>query len=62
MIVYWSDMRAVKYCRKGTQAFFKNHDLDWSDFLKNGIDAQKLIDTNDFMALAVVEYVKNGRK
>lgn len=55
------DIRAAKMCSKGTRKFFERHELDWDDFLKNGIDAQKFIDTGDAMALQVVE-VARGRR
>jgi len=56
MKIYIRHIRAAKYCRKeGVKPFFDAHHWDWSDFLANGIDAQKLIDTQDTMALNVVE-------
>lgn len=56
MKIYIRHIRAAKYCRKGgVKPFFDAHDWDWPDFLANGIDAQKLIDTQDAMALNVVK-------
>ena len=56
MKIYIRHIRAAKYCRKeGVKPIFDAHDWDWPDFLANGIDAQKLIDTQDAMALKVVE-------
>lgn len=49
------DIRAVKMCSRGTRAFFIKHDLDWDEFLSEGIEAQKLLDTGDAMAIKVVE-------
>jgi hypothetical protein len=51
-------IRAAKLCRRGTKAFFERHDLDWIDFLKNGIEAEKLAATGDAMALRVVEIAR----
>lgn len=48
-------------CRRGMQAFYKRHGLDWSEFLKNGTDEQVLLDTGDAMAKYLVE-VAHGRK
>lgn len=61
IIVIQKDMRALQYCSRGVRDFFKRHDLDYSDFLKNGIPAEKLLETGDAMAQAVVE-VARGRK
>ena len=56
MKIYIRHIREAGYCRKeGVKPFFDAHHWDWSDFLANGIDAQKLIDTQDAMALKVVE-------
>lgn len=59
MRIYIRHMRAAGYCRKeGVKPFFNARNWDWQDFLANGIEAQKLIDTNDAMALRVVEIAK----
>ena len=56
MKIYIRHIRAAGYCRKeGVKPFFDARNWCWLDFLQNGIDAQKLIDTNDAMALRVVE-------
>lgn len=54
-IITMRDIRAVKMCSRGTRAFFIKHDLDWDEFLSEGIEAQKLLDTGDAMAIKVVE-------
>jgi hypothetical protein len=48
-------IRAAKLCSPGARDWWKHQGLDWSDFLDNGIPAQTLIDTNDPLALRVVE-------
>jgi hypothetical protein len=55
------DVRSLKMCSGGARKFFERHNLDWQDFIKNGIPAQKFIDTKDVMALKVVE-VARGRQ
>lgn len=56
MKVYMRHVRAAGYCRKeGVKPFFDARNWDWLDFIKNGINAEKLIETNDAMALKVVE-------
>ena len=60
--VYLHHLRDVRYCINGTRLFFERHHLDWQDFKRNGIDAEKLIKTNDIMAIKLAEAAqKNGR-
>lgn len=61
IIVRMSDIRAVSQCSKGARAFAEIHKLDWSDFLKNGVDCGTLMDLDDVMAMQVVRYA-NGRR
>lgn len=61
VLVFQKDMRSLKYCSRGVRDFFKRHELDYSDFLKNGIPASTLEATGDAMAKAVAE-VARGRK
>lgn len=56
MTVTHNDMKAFKYCNRGARAFFERHALDWPDFVKNGIDAEKLLRTGDEMAAQLVEF------
>jgi len=60
MIIKMIHMRQAKMCSPGTRLFFMRHGLDWSDFLKNGIEEERLLNTGDSMAKQVVE-VANGR-
>lgn len=43
------------FCARGIRVWFGRHGLDYSDFLKNGIDEEQLLKTGDPMAAAVVE-------
>jgi len=61
IVVTMTDVRAAKMCSGGARAFFKRYELDWQDFLKNGISSKVLIELGDPMALQVVE-VARGRK
>lgn len=61
MKIYMSDIRNAKMCARGTRAFFILHGLDFQDFLKNGIDVEKILNTKDAMAIQVVE-LKYGRQ
>ena len=63
VIVKIEHCRQLKYCSSGIRALFKRYSMDYSDFLKNGIEAEKLLaaTNNDGMANAAVE-VARGRK
>lgn len=54
-------IREAGMCSKGTRAFFEAHNLDWNEFLREGIDAAKLEATGDAMAIKVAKVAKNGR-
>lgn len=41
-------------CDDGAKRWWKRHNLDWSDFLANGIDGQVLLDTGCGLAKRVV--------
>jgi len=56
--VTMADVRACKMCARGARAFFRRHGLDWSQFIREGIDAEVLMATGDAMAMRVVEHAK----
>jgi hypothetical protein len=59
LIVTPLHIQAAHIClRPGAQSFFKRHGFDFRDFMRNGIDAEKLIATGDAMALAVVDIAR----
>lgn len=65
MIVRHSDLRALGYCNNGARDFFKKHNLDWTEFVKNGLPEEQFIETGDAMAIRLVEFTKervNGRR
>lgn len=53
--VYMRHLRAEKLCSGGAREWWKRHDLNWSHFLANGIEASVLEATGDAFALRVVE-------
>jgi len=68
LIVTALHVQAAHMCLDpGARMFFKRHNLDFRDFIHNGIDAELLLATGDAMALAVVEIARkeagelNGR-
>ena len=46
------------FCRGRSRAWFRRHDLDWRDFVRNGIDAEILTATGDGLAIALVEWAQ----
>jgi hypothetical protein len=53
-----ADVRASKMCAKGARKFFARHNLDWSKFLREGIDVSEIEAINDSMAMRVVDHVR----
>jgi hypothetical protein len=51
-------VRAAKLCSRGARAWFKHYELDYNDFLTNGILAAKLEATGDPLALRAVAAAK----
>ena len=62
MKVTMQDVRAAKMCSRGARLFLKRHGVDWSEFLAEGVDAEKLIATGDAMALRVVRKANVRRR
>lgn len=58
---YMRDVRAVHMCSRGTREWFERHNLDWSDFLKNGVPVEILDAIGDPMGIAVAEAAR-GRQ
>lgn len=50
--------RQLDYCSRGIRRFFKQYKLDLRDFLKNGIEEEVLLKTNDPHALKLIEHAK----
>lgn len=48
--VYRRHLSALKYCARGSREFFNKHGLSWAEFLRNGIERDRLYNTNDAMA------------
>lgn len=59
MIITMNDVTAAGHCARGTRRWFEQHDMDFKDFLKNGIDADLFIEKGDHLAADVVEKAKN---
>lgn len=68
VIVTMSDVRGIRGCSRGARYFCQTHGIDWSDFLKNGVPAERLEATGDAQALRLTGYARqraeanNGRR
>lgn len=65
MIITMAHLRSIPgygprpgFCARGSRQFFARYGLDWDDFRRNGIDAEKLRATGDALALAVIEHAQ----
>lgn len=46
------------YCARKSREFFAAHGLDWLDFVRNGIPAERLIATGDALARHLVDHAR----
>lgn len=60
MRVFRSHMDEIQppYCANGSRRWAARIGLNWADFIREGIEADKLEATGDAMALKLVEYVR----
>lgn len=61
MIVTINHIRAYGYCAKGARNFFKSYQLDWQDFLKSGIESDRLLSTHNALATSLVQYAQGDK-
>lgn len=60
LIITVADLRRSGVC-PDARHFFTRHGLSWRDFVRNGIDAEALLQTGDAIAARVVrEARENG--
>lgn len=57
-IITARDFQNKGFCLSGSRRWFADHDLDFKDFLKNGISKAILIATNDAMADRLIELLE----
>ncbi len=62
MIITMADIRRIHFCSKGARDFFNRHNLDWNEFVKNGLPEEVILATKDQMAIGVVEAAWAARK
>ena len=58
MIITMRHIREANYCARGARLFCANHGIDWSDFVKNGIDESELEGIDDAMLATVIEVAR----
>jgi hypothetical protein len=61
MIITMKHIRAAHFCSRGGRTWFKQHGLDWSRFLREGLDEAEFRKTGDALALKLIE-VAHGRQ
>jgi hypothetical protein len=57
-IVTVTDLRRAGHCARGIKNWFEVQGLDFKDFLKNGIPAEKLYATGDGQVLAALKQIE----
>ena len=55
------DLRHMGYCHAGARRWAKRYEIDWNDFVKNGIAIDTLERIDDAMCQRLVAAVKHGR-
>lgn len=64
-VITLKDVRASNLCSAGARHWFKKYNLDWMDFLKNGVPASKMLATGDALGRRLVDVTrknKNGQQ
>lgn len=60
-IITMQDLEAHGFCALGTRRWFIIYDIDFKDFLENGILASRLTATGDAMGIRAVQLVGANR-
>ena len=47
--------RQCNYCAKGIRLFCQRYNINFKDFIKNGISKEHLLETNDQLAINLVK-------
>ena len=55
VIVTITDIRLAGHCVSGTRDWFQAYDLDFREFIRNGMDSDVLLATDDALAKQVIE-------
>lgn len=55
MIVTINDVRAAGLCVRGAREWSERHGFDFQDFIRNGIEADRLLASGDALSQRVIE-------
>lgn len=61
IIIRVRDLRRMGYCHAGVRRWAQRYELDWSDFVKNGIPIEAIEGIDDAMCQRLIAAVKHGR-
>jgi hypothetical protein len=61
LIVTIEDVRLAGLCIPGARLWCRRHGIDWHRFLKEGVEAARLVETRDAMAARAVEQARRRR-
>jgi arsenate reductase-like glutaredoxin family protein len=53
------DIRDVHLCARGAREWFAAHNLDFRDFLQNGMNVERIEAIDDHFAQMVAQHVRN---
>lgn len=62
MIITMRDVRAAKMCSGGARRWAARHGVDWLDFVQNGIEAERILETGCPIGKRLVETARVERK
>lgn len=68
VIITVEDLRYIRgfkgtgYCMRGARLWATSHGIDFRDFIKNGVSASQLLETNDEIAAEFVRDALAGRE
>ena len=62
MLIKLHHAKSLNYCSKGMRHWCKQNGISYLKFIKEGIEEELLIKSNDTMAIKVVEYAKKKKR
>ncbi|MEN3144642.1 hypothetical protein ABDF71_21870 [Ochrobactrum sp. WV_118_8] len=61
LVISMEDLRKCGMCASGVRRWFLDHNLDFKDFLANGIASSALVELGDALGLRAVELTRKRR-
>lgn len=58
-VVTIADVRARRWCVSGAREFCRRYQLDWQQFVRDGLPCEVMLATGDGMAAQLVEDVRS---